>query len=99
MFFPIESVIIIQVHARTGECSQVSCNYGVAAREGDEYIIIDYSKGEMEIEMKTDMNFKCRASLKRDKSGKLFIVRFSLSFAKIIIKSTNICILFDHPKL
>ena len=64
---------------RTDRCSTVSCNCGVAAREGNDVIVIDFCKGSMQNVRFASQSMPANGTeLLRDRTGKNFIVRNDL---------------------
>ena len=69
--------LALQVHVRTWKCASVSCNCGIAAREGDDIIVVDMCRDRI-----PRARFASRAepadgtSIRRDNNGKSFIVSF-----------------------
>ena len=60
---------------RTHKCSTVSCNCGVAARENNDVIVIDFCKGAIETARFASKVIPANGTqLLRDKTGKNFIV-------------------------
>eukprot|EP00112_Aurelia_sp_Birch-Aquarium-sp1_P007564 Seg1825.1 transcript_id=Seg1825.1/GoldUCD/mRNA.D3Y31 product="Protein cornichon 1" protein_id=Seg1825.1/GoldUCD/D3Y31 len=75
---------IFSVHVRTQRCYRVACNCGLAAREGDDVIIIDACNGipKLSFPSKKLVEPSKGIKVKRDGSGRNFLIEFP-SGAKI----------------
>ena len=63
------------MHVRTEKCYSVSCNCGVAAREGSDVIVIDLCKGAMQTVRFASQSTPANGTqLLRDRTGKNFVV-------------------------
>ena len=68
-----------EVHVRTWKCAAVTCNCGVAAREGDDVIVVDMCRdGVPRARFASKRKPAQGTSLTRDKTGKSFLVSLSL---------------------
>ena len=64
---------------RTDRCNAVSCNCGVAAREGKDVIVLDFCKGAIQNVRFASQGMPANGTeLLRDSTGKNFIVRICL---------------------
>ena len=60
---------------RTDRCNSVSCNCGVAAREGNDVIVVDFCKGAIQTARFASQGFPANGTqLLRDGTGKNFVV-------------------------
>ena len=60
---------------RTDKCNSVSCNCGVAAREGNDVIVVDFCKGAVQTARFASQGIPANGTqLLRDGIGKNFIV-------------------------
>ena len=68
---------------RTWQCASVSCNCGLAAREGDDVIVIDMCRDRIpKVFLPSNKEVdKPGARIRRDKNGKRFIVCIRLFFS------------------
>eukprot|EP00794_Sanderia_malayensis_P012364 gene12364-13634_t len=76
-----------EVHVRTWKCSSVSCNCGVAVREGDDVVVVDMCRDKIpRARFASTSNPADGTSIKRDNNGKSFIVTFpSGAFVRVDI--------------
>eukprot|EP00795_Rhopilema_esculentum_P008757 gene8757-14783_t len=67
----------LQVHVRTWKCAAVTCNCGIAAREGDDVIVVDMCRdGVPRARFASTTRPTTGTSLHRDETGKSFIIQF-----------------------
>ena len=67
--------LLIQVHVRTHKCNAVSCNCGVAAREDNDVIVVDFCKGAIQTARFASKGIPANGTkLLRDRIGRNFIV-------------------------
>ena len=60
---------------RTDRCYAVSCNCGVAAREGNDVIVVDFCKGAIQTARFASKGIPANGTqLLRDSTGKNFVV-------------------------
>ena len=72
---------------RTHQCSTVSCNCGVAAREGHDVIVIDFCKGALETVRFASQGVPANGTqLLRDRTGRNFIVSRALIIPSSALK-------------
>ena len=80
---------------RTEKCYSVSCNCGVAAREGNDVIVIDLCKGATQTARFASQVIPANGTqLLRDRTGKNFVVRNA--FYDICILKDKLPILRDR---
>ena len=66
---------------RTDKCYAVSCNCGVAAREGNDVIVVDFCKGSMQTARFASKSIPANGTqLLRDSTGKKFVVSSEFMF-------------------
>ena len=69
------SSFLTQVQARTWRCASVSCNCGVAVKEGDDVIVVDMCRDRIpRARFASKKEPAPGARVRRDPSGKIFIV-------------------------
>ena len=77
--------LTFEVHVRTWKCAAVTCNCGVAAREGNDVIVVDMCKdGVPRARFASKRKPAQGTSLTRDKSGKSFLVGFSCVLLSLV---------------
>ena len=63
------------MQARTWKCASVSCNCGVAIREGDDVIVVDMCRDKIpRARFASKKEPAAGVTVKRDPTGKIFIV-------------------------
>ena len=78
--------LFIQVQARTWKCASVSCNCGVAIREGDDVIVVDMCRDKIpRARFASKKEPAAGVTVKRDPTGKIFIV----SIIRDILENDN----------
>lgn len=72
---PLKYPLIFKVHVRTWQCGGVTCNCGIVAREDDDVILFDMCwDGIPRFRFLSKEEPSEGTSIKRDPSGKSFIV-------------------------
>ena len=67
--------MLFKVHVRTWQCGFVTCNCGIAAREGDDVIILDMClDGIPRLRFASNKAPAEGTIVKRDPTGKSFVV-------------------------
>lgn len=80
----------LQVHVRTWKCASVSCNCGIAAREGDDVIVVDMCRDRIpRVRFASKSEPSHGTSVRRDNNGRSFVVCFMLSFIATDNSHTN----------
>lgn len=76
---------LFKVHVRTFRCGRVSCNCGVAAREGDDVIVVDMCRDNVpRARYASTIEPQKGTSIERSANGKVFIINFpSGAFVKV----------------
>eukprot|EP00795_Rhopilema_esculentum_P011219 gene11219-21402_t len=69
-----------EIHIRTWQCAQVACNCGIAAREGEDIVVIDMCRDSIprpRLPRKEEMERSDGTVVTVDSTGRLFTISFS----------------------